>query len=128
MTYRTVTRAIETNTLTRRMEDALKLRQLEAGGAAAEPVMRRLQALEQGQEELEAGLLMLAHAVGARLARHRVTLRTCSMRCPRANLGVSRKDRGSGRRTRHPPRRARHRRSSADGNASTGSRSATPRS
>jgi len=68
VTYRTVTRAIETNTLTRRMEDALKLRQLEAGGAAAEPVMRRLEALERGQEELEAGLLMLAHEVGARLA------------------------------------------------------------
>ncbi len=30
--------------------------------------MRRLDALERGQEELEAGLLMLAHEVGARLA------------------------------------------------------------
>ena len=50
VTYRTVTRAIETNTLTRRMEDALKLRQLEAGGAAGGPVMRRLEALERGQE------------------------------------------------------------------------------
>ncbi len=69
VTYRTVTRAIETNTLTRRMEDALKLRELEAGGAAAEPVIRRLEALERGQEDLEAGLLMLAHEVGERLAR-----------------------------------------------------------
>ena len=69
VTYRTVTRAIETNTLTRRMEDALKLRRLETGGAVAEPVMRRLEALERGQEELEAGLLMLAHEMGARLAQ-----------------------------------------------------------
>ncbi len=68
VTYRTVTRAIETNTLTRRMEDALKLRQLEAGGVVGEPVMRRLDALDRRQEELEAGLLMLAHEVGARLA------------------------------------------------------------
>ena len=37
------------------------------------PVMRRLDALERGQEELEAGLLMLAHEVGARRARHRLS-------------------------------------------------------
>ena len=66
--YRTVMRAIETKTLTKRMEDALKLRQLEAGGAVAEPVLRRLDALERRQEELEAGLLMLAREVGAKLA------------------------------------------------------------
>ena len=69
VTYRTVTRAIETNTLTRRMEDALKLRRFEAGGAVAEPVTRRLDALEQRQDELEAGLLMLAREVGARSAK-----------------------------------------------------------
>ena len=68
VTYRTVMRAIDTNTLTRRMEDALKRRHLESGGAVAEPVMRRLEALERRQEELEAGLLMLAEEVGARLA------------------------------------------------------------
>ncbi len=50
------------------MEDALKLRHLEAGGAVAEPVLRRLGALERRQEQLEAGLLMLAKEVGARLA------------------------------------------------------------
>ena len=69
VTYRTVTRAIETNTLTGRMEDALKRRQLEAGGAVAEPVMRRLDVLEQRQERLEKGLLALAREVGARLAK-----------------------------------------------------------
>ena len=69
VTYRTVTRAIETNTLTGRMEDALKRRQLEAGGAVAEPVMRRLDALERRQERLEKGLLALAREVGARLAK-----------------------------------------------------------
>jgi len=69
VTYRTVMRAIETDALTRRMEDALKLRQLEAGGTVAEPVTRRLDALERRQEELEAGLLALAHEVGARLAK-----------------------------------------------------------
>ena len=69
VTYRTVTRALETNALTGRMEDALKRRQLETGGAVAEPVMRRLDALERRQEELEAGLLMLAHEVGGRLAK-----------------------------------------------------------
>ena len=69
VTYRTVTRAIETNTLTRRMEDALKLRQFEAGGAMAEPVTRRLDALERRQDELEAGLLLLAREVGARSAK-----------------------------------------------------------
>ena len=69
VTYRTVTRAIETNTLTRRMEDALKLRRFETGGAAAEPVTRRLDALDRRQEELEAGLLMLAREVGARSAK-----------------------------------------------------------
>ena len=50
------------------MEDALKLRHLEAGGVVAEPVIRRLDALERRQEELEAGLLMLAEETGARLA------------------------------------------------------------
>ena len=69
VTYRTVTRAIETNTLTRRMEDALKLRRFEADGTVAEPVTRRLDALERRQEELEAGLLMLAREVGARSAK-----------------------------------------------------------
>ncbi len=69
VTYRTVTRAIETNTLTGRMEDALKLRQLETGGAVAEPVTRRLDALERRQDELEAGLLMLAREVGAQSAK-----------------------------------------------------------
>ena len=69
VTYRTVARAIETNTLTGRMEDALKRRQLEAGGAEAEPVMRRLDALERRQERLETGLLALAREVGARLAK-----------------------------------------------------------
>ena len=69
VTYRTVTRAIETNALTRRMEDALKRHQLEAGGAVSEPVMRRLDALERGQEQLEKGLLALAREVGARLAK-----------------------------------------------------------
>ena len=69
VTYRTVTRAIETNTLTRRTEDALKLRELEAGGAMAEPVSRRLDTFERRQEELEAGLLALAHEVRARLAK-----------------------------------------------------------
>ena len=69
VTYRTVTRAIETNTLTRRMEDALKLRQFEAGGAMAEPVTRRLDALERRQDELEAGLLLLAREVGAQSAK-----------------------------------------------------------
>ena len=69
VTYRTVTRALETNALTGRMEDALKRRQLETGGAVAEPVMRRLDALDRRQEELEAGLLALAHEVGARLAK-----------------------------------------------------------
>ena len=39
MTYRRVARAVETNTLTCRMEDALKLRQLEAGSAVAERLM-----------------------------------------------------------------------------------------
>ena len=68
VTYRTVTRALETNALTGRMEDALKRRQFETGGAVAEPVMRRLDALDRRQEELEAGLLMLTHEVGARLA------------------------------------------------------------
>ena len=69
VTYRTVTRAIETKTLTRRMEDALKLRRFEAGGTEAEPVMRRLDALERRQDELEAGLLMLAQEMGAWLAK-----------------------------------------------------------
>ena len=69
VTYRTVTRAIETNTLTRRMEDALKLRRFEAGGAVAEPVTGRLDALERRQDEMEAGLLMLAREVGARSAK-----------------------------------------------------------
>ena len=68
VTYRTVMRAVETNTLTRRMEDALKRRQLESGGAVAEPAMRRLEALERRQEEFEAGLLFLAQEVGERLA------------------------------------------------------------
>ncbi len=69
VTYRTVARAIETNTLTRRMEDALKLRRFEAEGAVAEPMTRRLDALERRQEELEAGLLMLAREVGAQSAK-----------------------------------------------------------
>lgn len=69
VSYRTVTRAIETNTLTGRMEDALKRRQLEAGGVVSEPVMRRLDALERRLEQLEKGLLMLAQEVGARLAK-----------------------------------------------------------
>ena len=67
--YRTVTRGIETNTLTGRMEDTLKRRQLETGGAVAEPVMRRLGTLERRQELLEKGLLALAREVGARLAK-----------------------------------------------------------
>lgn len=69
VTYRTVTRAIETNALTGRMEDALKRHQLEAGGAAAEPVIGRLDALERQQEQLEKGLLALAREVGARLPK-----------------------------------------------------------
>lgn len=69
VSYRTVTRAIETNTLTGRMEDALKRRQLEAGGVVSEPVMQRLDALERRLEQLEKGLLMLAQEVGARLAK-----------------------------------------------------------
>ena len=36
VTYRTVVSAIETNTLTGRMEGVLKLRQLETGGSVAE--------------------------------------------------------------------------------------------
>ena len=40
-------RNIETKTLTRRMEHALKLRHLEAGGTLTEPVLRRLGALER---------------------------------------------------------------------------------
>ena len=69
VTYRTVTRAVETNTLTGRMEDALKLRRFEADSAVADPVMRRLDALERRQDELEAALLAFAHEVRARLAK-----------------------------------------------------------
>lgn len=69
VSFRTVARAIETNTLTGRMEDALKRRQLEAGGVASEAVMRRLDTLERRLEQLEKGLLMLAQEVGARLAK-----------------------------------------------------------
>ena len=36
MTYRTAMRAIETDTLTMRMEDALRRRQLKSGGAPTE--------------------------------------------------------------------------------------------
>ncbi len=64
VTYRTVMRAIETHTLTGRMEDALKRLQLEAGGAVAE----RLDVLERRQERLEAGLTVLAREVEQRLA------------------------------------------------------------
>ena len=64
VTYRTVMRALETHTLTGRMEDALKRLQLEAGGAVAE----RLDVLERRQERLEAGLTVLAREVEQRLA------------------------------------------------------------
>ena len=64
VTYRTVMRAIETRTLTGRMEDALKRLQLEAGGA----VVERLDVLERRQERLETGLRVLAREVEQRLA------------------------------------------------------------
>ncbi len=69
--YRTVTRAIETNTLTGRMEDALKLRQLKDGGTAAEPVVRRLDAIERRQEELEVGLLVACPRGGSAVGEGR---------------------------------------------------------
>lgn len=64
VTYRTVMRAIETRTLTGRMEDALKRLQLEAGGA----VVERLDVLDRRQGRLEAGLTVLAREVEQRLA------------------------------------------------------------
>ena len=64
VTYRTVMRAIETNTLTGRMKDALKRRQLEADSAVTE----RLDVLERRQERLEAGLPALAREAEQRLA------------------------------------------------------------
>ena len=64
VTYRTVMRAIETHTLTGRMEDALKRLQLEAGGA----VVERLDVLERRQGWLETGLTVLAREVEQRLA------------------------------------------------------------
>ena len=64
VSYRTVMRALETHTLTGRMEDALKRLQLEAGGAVAE----RLDVLERRQARLETGLTVLAREVERRLA------------------------------------------------------------
>ena len=83
VTYRTVTRAIDTNTLTGRMEDALKRRQLEAGGAVAE----RLEALERRQERLEAGLTALAQEAETRLATLSGELRAVGDALPGARLG-----------------------------------------
>ena len=64
VSYRTVMRALETHTLTGRMEDALKRLQLEAGSAVAE----RLDVIERRQERLETGLTVLAREVEQRLA------------------------------------------------------------
>ena len=64
VTSRAVMRALETNTLTRRMENALKRLQLAAGSA----VVERLDVLERRQERLEAGLTALAREAEQRPA------------------------------------------------------------
>ena len=83
VTYRTVTRAIETNTLTGRMEDALKRRQLEAGGSVAE----RLDVLDRRQDRLEAGLTALGQEAETRLGALSGELRAVRDGLPGARLG-----------------------------------------
>ena len=68
VSFRTLRQADDTGELTARMEDALKGRLLEDGGAAGAPAARRLHALERRQERLEAALAALAKELGAQLA------------------------------------------------------------
>ena len=66
--FRTLQQAVDTGVLSARMEDALKRRLLEEGGADGAQTGRRLRELERRQTRLEAGLKTLARELGAQLA------------------------------------------------------------